>query len=438
MFVLIKYLYFLGFYENKYRIFLKIYIVLFIKEVVNLEISHELMFIESETNNKVLTYNCKLNKACVINKSIYNYIKNDDVINLNKNATDKEKDILLKNGVIIEDKLVYDALAYSNKLAKREKSIKLNSVYLHITQRCNLSCSYCYNHENLNRNDILNIDDVIFIANSLKNISVRNVILTGGEPLLRKDIIKICEIFKNLNFKLALLTNGTFISQKQEVLDLIDKAIISIDTFDQAKNIRNGLNVIKLKEDLLTINASQRSKITLRSVITHLDEASWKDIKSFAIANGFNFTSSVFVPNNFSEIELIPSVDKIEIDEKDCSLNKSVCGACYNEIAIDSNGDIYPCQALIKPQFKISNILNCDWQKDLRNSQITKTFMNISVDTIEKCSICNYKYLCEGCCPAISYNLYGSLLKCAEPMCIFSKNSIENYWKAVLKKYFPQ
>ncbi|WP_234118240.1 radical SAM/SPASM domain-containing protein [Clostridium hydrogenum] len=401
-----------------------------------MEISRELTFIES--TNKILSYNYKLNKACVINNSVYNFLKNNDIINLNKSLTDEEKQLLLKNGVLIDDKLEYDKLAYSNKLAKRKKVIKLTSVYLHITQRCNLSCSYCYNHQNLNQPDKLSLNDILSMANTLKNIGVENIILTGGEALLRKDILEICKIFKDLNFNLGLLTNGTLLSEKQSVLDLIDKAIISIDTFDQTKNMRTGLNVLKLKETLLKISNAQRSKITLRSVITRNDEESWKEVKDFAISNGFNFISSVFVPNNSSELDLIPNIDNVETCETDCSLNGSVCGACYNEIAIDFNGDIYPCQALIKPELKVTNIFNHDWLKDLENSKITSTFMNRSVDNIENCPSCEYKYLCGGGCPAISYNLHHSVIKCASPMCIFSKTNIENYWKSVLKKYFKE
>lgn len=413
--------------------YLLLILIGYLRGSVKMEICHDIIFIKS--NSKVLVYNYKLNKVCIINKSLYNFFKDDDNIGLNKNINFKDYELLLKNGIIIDNKLEYDKLAFSRKLSKKNKSVKLNSVYLHVTQRCNLSCSYCYNRKNLNQLDVLSTDDISHIADSLKNIGVSNIIITGGEALLRDDIVGICEIFKNLKFNLSLLTNGTLISKKQSILNLLDKVIISIDTFNQMKNMRNGLNVLKLKEELLSINDSQRSKISLRSVVTHSDEESWKDIKSFAISNGFKFLSSIFIPNDISEISLMPDVCKIEVNESYSSLSNPICGACYNEIAVDFNGDIYPCQSLIKPQFKISNILNCNWQEDLKNSHITEMFLNRTVDTVEHCSSCEYRYLCGGGCPAIPYNLYGSLCTCATPMCTYHKANIENKLKGVVKKY---
>lgn len=398
-----------------------------------MEISHDITFTESD--DKILAYNYKLNKACIINKSIYNFLINYDVLNLLKNISDKEQKILLKNGMIFQDNLEYDSLSFSNTLLRKQKSINLRSVYLHVTQTCNLRCSYCYNGLNLHKSNDLTLTDITDIANSLNNVGAETIIITGGEPLLRKDILDICKMFKKFGFKTVILTNGTLISERQEILNFVDKVIISVDTFEQMKNVRNGLDVLKLRDDLLSINNNQRGKISLRSVITHSDEKSWKEVKGFATSNGFNYISSVFIPNNCSEICLIPSIDKIEVNEEDdCSLSATVCGACYREIAINFNGDIYPCQALIKPEFKISNVLNSDWQEDLRKSQITSTFLRRTVDNVKTCSSCNYRYLCGGGCPAVPYNLYGSLLNCAEPLCIFHKTSIENKLKGVLNK----
>ncbi|URZ00743.1 radical SAM/SPASM domain-containing protein [Clostridium felsineum] len=397
-----------------------------------MEFSKELIFIEA---GKILVYNYKLNKACIINKNVYDFLKNNDISGFKKNITEKDYELLLKNGVIFEDESNYNRLAYSHKLTKIERKIDLKLVYLHITQHCNLSCSYCYNHRNLNKPDGINTNDISFIANILKNVGVETIVLTGGEALLRDDIIEVCKILKNFDFKLQLLTNGTMLSIKQEILDLLDKVIISIDTFDQTKNARNGLDVLKLKEDLLRIDSSQKYKITLRSVVTHLDEVSFKDIKSFASLNGFNFLQAVFIPNKSSDINLIPSIDVIEPDAEDCLLKASSCGACYNEIAIDSNGDIYPCQALIRPELKVSNIFKTNWMQELKNSDVTNMFLKRKVDNIENCSSCEYRYLCGGGCPTMPYNLYGTLFNCAKPLCGYIKQNIEKNFKRILEKY---
>lgn len=60
----------------------------------------------------------------------------------------KEYDLLLKYNMIYSEYTSYINNDYINKIKSRDSSIKIRDVYLHITQRCNLRCSYCYNKEN--------------------------------------------------------------------------------------------------------------------------------------------------------------------------------------------------------------------------------------------------------------------------------------------------
>ncbi|URZ16209.1 hypothetical protein [Clostridium felsineum] len=61
-----------------------------------MEFSKELIFIEA---GKILVYNYKLNKACIINKNVYDFFKNNDISGFKKNITEKDYELLLKNGV---------------------------------------------------------------------------------------------------------------------------------------------------------------------------------------------------------------------------------------------------------------------------------------------------------------------------------------------------
>lgn len=102
---------------------------------------------------------------------------------------------------------------------------------LNITSRCNLSCLHCYISARSGKAPELSVDDVRRIAPELQEIGFGSVIISGGEPLLHKDVFKIAEIFKNAGIKTFLSTNGTLINKKNigKIKELFDYVGISLD-----------------------------------------------------------------------------------------------------------------------------------------------------------------------------------------------------------------
>ncbi len=60
-------------------------------------------------------------------------------------------------------------------------------------------------------------------------------------------------------------------------------------------------------------------------------------------------------------------------------------------------------------EFRITNIFEENWFDEFLHSKVRKSFTDLNLDTVEECKDCAYRYLCGGCCPAIAYNVYGSL-----------------------------
>jgi MoaA/NifB/PqqE/SkfB family radical SAM enzyme len=88
------------------------------------------------------------------------------------------------------------------------KKDKLNYLILYVTSKCNSFCKTCFFHENLNKEDDLSLEEFKKISEKLGVISV--LLLSGGEPFLRKDLIEICGIFieNNKVDTLSIPTNG--------------------------------------------------------------------------------------------------------------------------------------------------------------------------------------------------------------------------------------
>src|SRR2546428_6472915 len=113
----------------------------------------------------------------------------------------------------------------------------LRSLRLSVTDRCNLRCKYCMPEEEytwLPRETILSCEEFDALAGIFTELGVDKVRLTGGEPLLRKDLpVLIRMLRRNPRIKdLALTTNGVLLAeQAQAFFDAgLDRVTVSLDT----------------------------------------------------------------------------------------------------------------------------------------------------------------------------------------------------------------
>ena len=94
---------------------------------------------------------------------------------------------------------------------------KIDYVRISVTDRCDLRCKYCMPESNPNfykKEEILDINKLKLISESLIDLGIRKFRITGGEPLVRKDIVEYIEFLsKKLSKKvideILLTTNGT-------------------------------------------------------------------------------------------------------------------------------------------------------------------------------------------------------------------------------------
>jgi heme d1 biosynthesis radical SAM protein NirJ len=85
-------------------------------------------------------------------------------------------------------------------------------VIWNLIRRCNLTCMHCYSiSADIDFPGELSTAEVLAVMDDLKAFNVRALILSGGEPLLRKDLFDIAARGKALGFYLGLSTNGTLI-----------------------------------------------------------------------------------------------------------------------------------------------------------------------------------------------------------------------------------
>ena len=118
----------------------------------------------------------------------------------------------------------------------------LANLRLSVTDRCNLRCSYCMPEEDykwLPREDVLTFEELARLVGAFCDAGVRKVRLTGGEPLLRRDLEVLVDLLAGnpLVEDLALTTNAVLLEEKAPLLKEagLGRLTISLDTLDRER-----------------------------------------------------------------------------------------------------------------------------------------------------------------------------------------------------------
>ena len=118
----------------------------------------------------------------------------------------------------------------------------LETLRVSITDRCNFRCVYCMPKEVfgrhyafLERRELLTLEEIARVVRTFATLGVRTVRLTGGEPLVRRNVEHLVELLAEIpGLELALTTNGALLPEKAEALARagLDRVTVSLDSVD--------------------------------------------------------------------------------------------------------------------------------------------------------------------------------------------------------------
>jgi cyclic pyranopterin phosphate synthase len=120
----------------------------------------------------------------------------------------------------------------------------LETLRISITDRCNFRCVYCMpkevfgrDYQFLERSQLLTLEEIARAARVFRELGVRRVRITGGEPLVRRNVEHLVGLLKEIDgLELSLTTNGALLPQKAQALaDAgLDRVTVSLDSVDDA------------------------------------------------------------------------------------------------------------------------------------------------------------------------------------------------------------
>lgn len=161
------------------------------------------------------------------------------------------------------------------------------------TSKCNLNCEFCWGPNETVGNE-LTLNQWIKIIDYFVNNGTESIILTGGEPLLYKNIIELIDYIKNKGVRVTLSTNALLLDLFKDALLLIDDIGIPIDGSNACRNSRMRSNSLshfgKVLESLNYIKSINKNLyVTIRTVLSKENFADLFNIAYLLDKNKFKF-----------------------------------------------------------------------------------------------------------------------------------------------------
>ena len=230
--------------------------------------------------------------------------------------------------------------AYLNTLSSNCRTLPI--VILHVTDGCNLRCITC-SYRNALPNE-LSLPEIIRLAERLKDFGLRNIVFSGGEPLMRRDFPDICAAFAGKGIKQTLLTNGLLLDKRlPEIEQYFSEIIVSIDgPNDEVHNGIRGIDTFGLivKGVKKAIGLSGKRTVSVRTVIQKKNFRYIMDMVKFARLVGvsrISFLAADVFSDSFGRHArgLVASSKEIMLDEEETHEFRTIVERMSSECAED-------------------------------------------------------------------------------------------------------
>ena len=199
----------------------------------------------------------------------------------------------------------------------------INYIRISVTDRCDFRCIYCMAEEMkfLPRDEVLTLEEINRLANIFTSLGVKKIRITGGEPLVRKNIDSLFNnLSKNKNIEdLTLTTNGSQLIHKATMLKEsgVKRINISLDslnplTFKRMTRVGNLDEVINGIDHALSVGFE---KIKLNTVLMRdINDSEIFNLTNFAIERGLDLSFIEEMPLGVTNYERkITSISNDEI-----------------------------------------------------------------------------------------------------------------------------
>lgn len=258
---------------------------------------------------------------------------------------------------------------------------EINYMRLSVTELCNLRCRYCMPAEGVckkRHEEMLTEDEMIMAVEAAASLGINKLRITGGEPLVKKNIVSICRRAAAVEGigEVCLTTNGIMLPRLAKPLKEagVRRLNISLDTLDRDKyayitrigSLEQAVGGIhaaleagfeKVKINSVLIGGFNDDEISDLAELTRRYPVDLRFIEMMPMYDGGDFGKDSFIPYT-RVLEVLPELEPVEPDGGVARLyrlpgalgnvglispvNAHFCGSC-NRIRLTADGKLKPC-----------------------------------------------------------------------------------------------
>jgi len=309
--------------------------------------------------------------------------------------------------------------------------------WFHITDKCNLRCTYCYlPHDpiSMSLHTAKGCIDALFASAIKYQSKVVQIKYAGGEPLMEWErVLEVSKYARELSDKHfigldeLIITNGTLLdSEKLKIIkELGINLIISYDGYSSDTRIySNGKSSNNDVLQSIQLALQHEIKPNISMVVNNRNIDGLESFIEFLQKESLNFKIGLARTNAYSkdgilqEDTIISGMQKIFkviednpnsipiddiFDEMSLKANNRACGAGENYLVFNVDGSIAKCQMQInKP---VATYQDSDPVAKIQED--TELVRSFDIDTIDECKECYIRYYCKGGCPLETFNHTG-------------------------------
>ncbi len=298
------------------------------------------------------------------------------------------------------------------------------SVHFDLTWRCNERCIHCYlDHDDRGEVSTAEVKDIL---DQLAAAGTFFLILSGGEPVMRKDFFEIVEYARRLMFSVKVKTNGILIGEREAArLRELAVEVVQISVYSHRSQVHDAITKVpgSLERSLRAIRLlrDQGLKVIVAGVMMRQNMGDYKEVQRLAEELGVAFQldptitpkidgdASILnlrIPNEvlpelFRDPTLVGDVDEFcataETDTR--ALEALPCSAGHTACYISPYADVFPCVQFPLPT---GNLRREKFLDIWRGSPQLQEVRSIRVGDLHTCSSCGNVATCSRC-PGLAY-----------------------------------
>lgn len=316
-------------------------------------------------------------------------------------------------------------------------------LFWEVTKRCNLYCRHCYNDSNM-RSYEPSLEQIRSVVDELSSTKLRSIVISGGEPLMRKDLQTIVEWLRPITFNLILATNGTLIDEHNVAWlgEMIDEVNLSIDAGNKLayEKFRGRRGTFDKCLQGLKLLVERNIPVVIQTTISRFNIDSLEELATLAIEGGavswivrlpvFSGRATQNESNFLSRDELVKKESVLSeiraryqskfeelqiginfmwsyqepysyIQRKDRIIS---CAAGTVGALLTSDGTLAPCPLFSGTDFKSRVVWNNSFLEEWKTAQCMQTMRSLTLSRISQCFHCaHFKEKCSAGCRAKAY-----------------------------------